>query len=164
MIPSPPEPPPPMRSARLLATALVLAPAAAGAQLLSAGLGGGRGVGRRVGPDSGATMPHAEAWAQLGVPVFPVSLRGDLLVTSRGTAGGPVAASISAVASLPVPVVTPYATVGWGTYGIGGDRKIRGWSAGAGVRAKLPGVPGIFAEVRRHQRLGRDLATVGVVF
>jgi hypothetical protein len=36
------------------------------------------------------------------------------------------------------------------------------WNFGAGVRATL-GV-GVYAEYRRHQRIARDLVTVGVVF
>jgi hypothetical protein len=152
---------------RLLAptAALALAPLAAGAQLVSAGVGGGKGVGRHVGPDSAASHAHLVGWVQLGVPLLPIAVRGDALLTGKTLGASPLALSASAVLSLPVPVVTPYATVGWGTYGIGGDAgRVRGWSAGAGVRAKLPGLPGIFGEVRRHQHLGRDLATVGVVF
>ena len=149
----------------LAALAVALAPPAAGAQFLSAGAGGGKGVGRHVGPDSAASHAHLTGWVQVGAPFLPVAVRGEALLTRPSLGGGPLALAASAVLSAPVPVVTPYLTAGWGTYGLGGDGpQVRGWSAGLGVRAKLPALPGFYAEVRRHQRLGRDLATVGVAF
>jgi hypothetical protein len=100
---------------------------------------------------------------QLGVPLLPVSLRGDVLLIGKGTTGGPVALTANAVVSLPIPVVTPYLTGGWGSYGLAGGTARSGVSAGAGVRVKLPVLPGVFGEVRRHHGLGRDLLTVGVI-
>ena len=149
---------------RHLLLALAVPLSAARAQFLSAGVGGGTGVGHRSGARAAETHTHALGYVQLGLPLFPVAVRGDALVVGKSTGGGPLALSVNAVAQLPVPIVTPYVTAGWGEYGVGGDVKTRGWSAGAGVRAKLPLLPGLFAEVRRHQRLGRDLATVGLVF
>ena len=149
----------------LAALALALAPLPLGAQFLSAGAGGGKGVGRHAGPDSASSHAHLTGWVQVGAPFFPLAVRGEALLTRPSLGGGPLAFSASAVLSAPIPVVTPYATAGWGTYGVGGEGpRVRGWSAGVGVRAKLPALPGFYAEVRRHQRLGRDLATVGVVF
>jgi hypothetical protein len=151
-----------MRPFRLLFSSLAL-PVAAHAQFFSAGVGAGTGVGRRSGAAATASHAHALGFLQLGAPLLPVAVRGDALVIGKGTGGGPLALIGSAVFSAPLPIVTPYATVGWGQYGVGGDARTRGWSAGVGVRAKLPLLPGAFGEVRRFQRLGRDLATVGVV-
>jgi hypothetical protein len=147
-----------------LAAALTVPTAAARAQLLSAGIGGGAAVGSRNSRQASSDYAHALGYVQLGVPLLPVAVRGDALVTKQSTGGGPLALSVNAVGSLPIPIVTPYVTAGWGQYGIGGDLRTRGWSVGLGVRAKLPVLPGVFAEVRRHQRLGRDLATVGLTF
>jgi hypothetical protein len=147
----------------LLGFALLLAPAVAPAQLLSYGVGGGTGVGRRNGPAAAESHAHALGYLQIGVPLFPLAIRGDAMLLREGTGGGPVAVSSSAVLRLPLPVVSPYVTVGYGQYGTG-DRRVNGWSAGAGVRVKLPVLPGVFGEVRRHQRLGRDLVTVGLSF
>jgi len=145
------------------AALLVAAPAAsARGQILSAGVGGGPGIGRHNGPTAEASHGHLLGWAQLGLPLLPVAVRGDALVIGKGTGGGPLALSVNAVGRLPLPLVSPYVTAGWGQYGIGGDVRTRGWSAGVGVRVKLPVLPGVFGEVRRHQRLGRDLATVGL--
>jgi hypothetical protein len=144
---------------------LLAAPlASAHGQFLSAGIGGGAGVGRHNGSAGDESHAHALGWVQLGLPLFPVAVRGDALLIGKGTGSGPLALSVNAVGKLPLPVVTPYVTAGWGQYGVGGDVRTRGWSAGVGVRAKLPVLPGVFAEVRRHQRLGRDLATVGLTF
>jgi hypothetical protein len=161
-----------MRTSRVLAAAvpavLLLTAHAASAQgFLSLGVGAGTGVGRHDGPTAEASHAHAQAYLQLGAPLLPVAVRGDALVMGNGTAGHLFSVAANAVVSLPIPIVTPYATLGWGTYGMGqsgGGKSTTGWSAGVGARAKLPLIPGIFAEVRRHQRLGRDLATVGVVF
>ena len=151
-----------IRRRLVLAALLVAAPAAARAQLLSAGVGGGPGIGRHNGPTAASSHGHLLGWAQLGLPLLPVAVRGDALVIGKGTGGGPLALSVNAVGRLPLPVVTPYVTAGWGQYGIGGAARTRGWSTGVGVRVKLPLLPGVFGEVRRHQRLGRDLATVGL--
>jgi hypothetical protein len=145
-----------------LAALLLAAPVAGHAQILSAGVGGGAGIGRRNGAAADAGHEHLLGWAQLGLPLFPVAVRGDALFIGKGTGGGPLALSLNAVGRLPVPIVTPYVTAGWGQYGVGGDVKTTGWSAGVGVRVKLPMLPGVFGEVRRHERLGRDLATVGL--
>ena len=154
---------PPLRLLPILLAALAL-PVAVHAQFFLAGVGAGAGVGRRNGAAAAASHAHALGYLQLGAPLLPVAVRGDALLIGKSTGGGPIALIGSAVFSAPLPVVTPYATVGWGQYGIGGDARMRGWSAGVGVRAKLPVLPGAFGEVRRFQRLGRDLATVGLVF
>ena len=154
----------PRLTATLLRAALLAAPvASARAQLLSTGVGGGAGIGRHNGPAADASHAHVLAFAQLGLPLLPVAVRGDALLIGKGTGGGPLALSLNAVGRLPLPIVTPYVTAGWGQSGVGGDTRTRGWSAGLGVRVKLPVLPGVFGEVRRHQRLGRDLATVGLV-
>jgi hypothetical protein len=154
-----------LRAALLLPVLLALGAGTARAQLLSAGVGAGSGVGRHHGPEGDASHTHALGWVQVGVPMFPIAVRGDALVSGKGTGGGPLALSANAVFQLPlIPMITPYATAGWGTYGIGGDARTKGWSAGLGVKARVPGLPGFFGEVRRHERLGRDLATLGVMF
>jgi hypothetical protein len=71
------------------------------------------------------------------------------------------------VFSAPLPVATPYFIAGWGTYGLGGDGPTSGttgWNVGAGVRVSVPGAPGFFGEIRRHERVSRDLITFGVRF
>ena len=154
------------RFRRLLvaATLVSVAPGrSARAQLLAAGVGVGSGIGRHNGATASDSHAHGLGWVQLGLPLFPIAVRGDALVIGKGSGGGPLALTVSAVGQLPLPIVTPYVTAGWGRYGLGGDVQTRGWSAGVGVRAKLPLLPGLFGEVRRHQRLGRDLVTVGLV-
>lgn len=149
-----------------LAAALLTARPATAQGFVSLGVGGGTGVGRHDGPTADASHAHALVYVRLGVPLLPIAVRGDALLLGGGTAGNPLSATANAVLSAPIPIVTPYLLLGYGTYGIGhrGGGSTTGWSAGAGARAKLPLLPGVFAEVRRHQRLGRDLATVGVIF
>jgi len=151
------------RALFVTAFALVVPGADARAQLLSAGVGVGAGLGRHNGVAASDSHAHGLGWVQLGLPLFPVAVRGDALVIGKGSGGGPLALTVNAVGQLPLPIITPYVTAGWGRYGVGGDVQTRGWSAGVGVRAKLPLLPGLFGEVRRHQRLGRDLVTVGLV-
>jgi hypothetical protein len=146
-----------------VALALVVPGAGAHAQLFAAGVGVGAGIGRRNATTASDSHAHGLGWVQLGLPLFPLAVRGDALVIGKGSGGGPLALTVNAVGQFPLPIITPYVTAGWGRYGLGGDVQTRGWSAGVGVRAKLPLLPGLFGEVRRHQRLGRDLVTVGLV-
>jgi hypothetical protein len=153
-----------LRLVRSLLVAALVPQIVAAQGIISAGVGGGGGVGRHHGPAADGSHGHGLAYVQLGLPLFPLAVRGDALLMAGAGDAGPLALSANAVFSLPIPIVTPYLTAGYGAYGVGQTGRANGWSAGVGARAKLPVLPGIFAEARRHQRLGRDLFTVGLVF
>ena len=142
--------------AALLAMAAFCAGPAAGQFTFGAGVG--TGVGSRGG-DASAT--HATAFLQFKLPVVP-GVRADAIAVKSPAGVGPFALAVSAVLSAPIPLVKPYLIAGWGSYGLGKNSAVGGWNAGVGVRASL-GV-GVFAEIRRHQRIARDLLTVGVTF
>ncbi|MDQ6612915.1 MAG: porin family protein [Gemmatimonadota bacterium] len=128
--------------------------------LISVGIGAGGGFGNRNNNPSGSGT-HGVVYAQLHPPLFPFALRGDALVSRIGDNQTALSVMADAVVLAPIPFVVPYALVGFGKYGIGKDGSQSGWNAGVGVRARLPNVA-IFAEVRRHQRISRDLFTIGL--
>jgi hypothetical protein len=124
------------------------------------GVGGGGGVGTRGGSESAL---HGIAFAEFKTPVLPLpGLRGDVMLIDPPSGSGPLSLSLNVVLSLPIPVVKPYVLGGWGSYGIGKGESASGWNVGVGVRVAL-GV-GVFAEARRHDKIGRDLLTVGITF
>lgn len=150
-----------MRTASFVAAlcVLVLAATPAHAQF-SLGLGGGTGFGSRGGTAKGG---HANVSLELKLPILP-GVRGDAYFVDAPAGTGKFAAAVSGVISAPIPVVTPYLIAGWGTYGLGGSGTTSGWNIGAGVRASVVVGPSVFAEVRRHQRVARDLITIGLRF
>jgi hypothetical protein len=124
---------------------------------LTIGAGAGAGAGNRGGSAKGT---HAGMFLELKVPALP-GIRGDVLAVDAPRGAGRLSVALGAVMAAPIPVVTPYVLGGWGTYGIG-DTSRGGWHVGAGIRARL-GV-GLYLEYRRHQRIARDLVTVGLIF
>lgn len=142
--------------------ALAALPATAHAQgLLSAGFGLGGGVGDR-NRNTGGNGAHALGFVQLHPPLLPVALRVDGLVSKADVGGTGAALLGNAVFIAPVPVVQPYAVLGYGRYGIGKSDGVSGWNAGVGARVRIPAFS-IFVEARHHQRVGRDLLTIGIV-
>jgi hypothetical protein len=137
----------------------MLLPCVAQAQF-TIGLGGGVGAGSRGGSESAL---HGAAFVQLKLPVIP-GLRGEAMLIDVDSPSntGAFSLTLNGVVTAPIPLVTPYLIAGWGTYGVGRDGSRSGWNAGIGVRASLRF--GVYAEFRRHQRISRDLLTVGVTF
>jgi hypothetical protein len=132
-------------------------PGAARAQLFTFGAGAGAGAGTR----GTGTFTHAAGFLQIKPPVLP-GIRGELIALEGAGDHGPLAITVDAVLSPSIPVVSPYLIGGWGQYGVGKSSGQSGWNVGAGVRLAL-GI-GVFAEYRRHQRIARDLFTIGVTF
>ncbi len=148
-----------MRIISIAAVAAVISVAALPARAqVTFGVGAGVGTGSRGGTASGT---HVVGLLEFKLPVLP-GLRADGYLASAPAGVGKVSASLSAVWSAPIPVVTPYIIGGWGVYGVEKSSSQNGWNIGAGVRAKVG--KGIFAEYRRHQRIARDLITFGIVF
>jgi hypothetical protein len=85
------------------------------------------------------------------------------MVMDAPAGAGPLSLTLNVVLSLPIPVVKPYVLGGWGSYGIGKGGSVSGWNVGAGVRVSVARL-GVFAEARRHDKVGRDLVTLGVTF
>ncbi|MEP6778831.1 MAG: hypothetical protein ABJC26_03005 [Gemmatimonadaceae bacterium] len=135
-------------------------PGLASAQgLISVGAGGGAGFGSHNSQlGSGA---HGAVYVQLHPPLLPFALRGDALLSRVGNNNSALSLMADAVVLAPIPYVVPYALVGYGQYGIRTSVAQSGWNAGIGARVRLPSIA-IYAEVRRHQRIGRDLFTVGL--
>lgn len=143
------------------AACLVSLPATACAQgLVSVGAGVGGGVGDRNKDISGSGA-HAGAYVQLHVPVIPFALRFDALFTKLADSSTALALMGDAVVIAPIPFVQPYVLLGYGTYGVGKDASRSGWNAGVGARVRTPWVA-VYAEARRHQRISRDLLTIGI--
>jgi hypothetical protein len=141
---------------RLLVLGTLCASPAAAQLTLGAGLGGG--VGSR-GKNVSAT--HGTAFVEFKLPVLP-GARVDAIVLDAPDGVGALALAANVVFSAPIPVIKPYLIAGWGSYGLGKGTSRGGWNAGVGVRMSL-GI-GVFGEYRRHQRIARDLFTVGLTF
>jgi hypothetical protein len=105
-------------------------------------------------------VSHKLAFLSLHVPVLPIGVRGEAMWPSAPFADGSRAYIVSAVLSLPLPLVTPYAQAGWGDYNFG-DPEREKWSAGIGARLNF-GTLGIFAEATRYNRIDTDLITAGL--
>jgi hypothetical protein len=151
------------RAALTLATVgALMSPATMFAQgLVSAGVGIGGGVGDRNRDNSGSDV-HALGFVQVHPPLIPVAVRVDALFSKVPSDGAALSLMGDAVFIAPLPVVQPYALVGYGRYGVGRDGVASGWNAGVGVRLRLPAFA-LFGEARRHQKISRDLLTIGVV-
>lgn len=127
--------------------------------LISVGAGAGAGFGTRNSQSGSGT--HGAVYVQLHPPLLPFALRGDALLGRVGNNNSALSLMADAVVLAPIPYVVPYALVGYGQYGIGTSAAQSGWNAGLGARIRLPSIA-IYAEVRRHQRIGRDLFTIGL--
>ncbi|MBC8086762.1 MAG: hypothetical protein H7Z40_05820 [Phycisphaerae bacterium] len=132
-----------------------------GAQgLISVGAGVGGGVGDRNKDASGSGM-HGAAYVQFRVPIIPFALRADALFAKTTKDATAMSLMADAVVIAPIPFVQPYVLAGYGRYGIGKDDALSGWNAGVGARVRTPWIA-IYAEARRHQRISRDLLTIGI--
>lgn len=124
------------------------------------------GAGRQVAHDSDSfSFKQLDAYGalQLDVPLLPVALRGDISIAGSDLARGTRNVSTSVIAPLRLPVIQPYAMLGYGIYDWGKAAETRGISYGAGLRLQLGGM-GLFAQVRRHEKLDRSMGTIGLVF
>lgn len=128
--------------------------------LISVGAGVGGGIGNRNKDQSG-NGAHGAAYVQLHVPVIPVAVRADALFTKTANNSTGLALMGDAVYLAPIPVISPYILAGYGRYGVGKDSSVSGWNAGVGVRVRTP-VVAFFVEGKRHQRISRDLLTIGI--
>lgn len=142
---------------RFSAVALLAVLAVPASAQVTVGFGGGTGVGTRGG---NASSTHEMGFVEFDLPIVP-TIRADAVVANT-TGAGTISLVASGVYTLPIPGIKPYVIAGLGLYGLDGNGTRSGWSAGAGVRTALPGGPGVFVEVRRHQRIARDLLTVGI--
>ena len=104
---------------------------------------------------------HALGYVLLHPPLFPVALRGDALFSKTSTSGTALSLIGDVVFLAPLPIVQPYALVGYGRYGVGKDGQSSGANAGIGVRVHLSSLS-VFGEARRHQRISHDLLTIGI--
>jgi hypothetical protein len=127
-------------------------------RIFTFGVGAGAGVGK-AGDDTDGGLGHGLGFIELKPPLFPFGARATGLLLGGAGDAGPFGATISALGSLPLPLIMPYTLAGWGRYGIGGDDSRDGWHVGVGVR-----VSRLFVEVQRHERLGRNLVTLGITF
>ena len=146
-----------------LVTLLLIAPSPGQAQRpISLWLG----VGRPVTTDSVSfSLKNLDAYGalQLDVPLLPFAVRGDIEFAGSDFQKGRRNVTASAILPLRLPVVQPYAMLGYGIYDWGKTNEERGVSYGAGVRVQLPGL-GFFVQARRHQPLKRSIGTIGIVF
>lgn len=147
--------------ASFVAVCLTAMPMALSSQgLLSAGLGIGGGVGERNKAQPGSNE-HALGYLQLHPPLLPLAVRVDALYSRTIPSGGSLAVTGDAVIIASIPFVQPYALIGYGHYGVRKPGAVSGWNGGVGIRVRLPPIA-VFAEARRHQRIGHDLLTVGL--
>jgi hypothetical protein len=143
----------------LVAASVVVRDAAA-----QAGISVGAGVGgalneRRFIPTAARELNHLLAFVGLGVPVIPLELRGELMLRDDYTGGVQRAWIATAVYRFPLPVITPYAQLGYGDYNFGDPARSK-LSYGMGVRVNLGGA-GLFAEGIHNRRMDADLFTAG---
>lgn len=128
--------------------------------VVSAGVGVGGAVGDRH-KNAVANGRHGAAYVQLHLPVFPIALRVDALLQKFPDGRYSTAVIADGVYVLPIPLVQPYVLAGYGKYGVGQNGQIAGWNAGGGVRIRTPVIT-LYVEAHRHQRIERDLLTVGI--
>src|SRR5262245_5863821 len=146
-----------------LTSALLLGPkTTAGAQTglsLWAGIGGSREAGV-----STFAKDAKQLGAQLTVPLLPLGIRADALLLGTKLDTDYLSYNVNAVATMPLPLVQPYAIAGRGRYVVAPAlAKEMGWNYGAGVRVGL-GRLGAFVETRRHEPLKRTITTLGITF
>lgn len=100
---------------------------------------------------------------QVGLPVLPLAIRGDVLLFGGKYEFDALAFNANAVLQMRSRLIQPYAIVGVGRYATSLTSKRSGANYGAGARVGL-GRFGVFAEMRRHAPIGRNVTTVGVTF
>ncbi len=146
----------------LLALLAAARPASAQSGGISLWLGAGHPVTRDSIP---MTLKNLDLYGalQLDVPLLPLALRGDVSVGDADFKNGQRNASASLVLPLRLPIIQPYAMVGYGVYDWGKSYEARGMSYGGGVRLHLSRL-GVFAQVRRHEPLNRSVGTIGLTF
>lgn len=126
---------------------------------LWAGVGGSREAGV-----STFAKDAKQLGAQLTVPLLPLGIRADALLLGSKVDTDNLSYNVNAVATLPLPLVQPYAIAGRGKYVMApGGTKEMGWNYGAGVRVGLSRI-GAFVEMRRHDPLKRTITTLGITF
>ena len=88
----------------------------------------------------------------------PLGIRADALLLGTKVDADYLSYNVNAVATLPLPLVQPYAIAGRGRYVIAPAlAKEMGWNYGAGVRVGVSRL-GAFVEMRRHEPLQRRCA------
>ena len=129
------------------------------AQGLSFWLGGAR----PTGDTTAIALRNSEVYAglQLDLPMLPIAIRAEGMTSASGFRKAPRTFIANAVVPLRLPGIQPYAIAGYGAYSYGKPSEVRGYNYGAGVRFGL-GRTGIFGEVRRHEKLHKNVATVGI--
>ena len=146
----------------LTSALLIGATSSAGAQTglsLWAGIGGSREAGV-----STFAKDAKQLGAQLTVPLLPLGIRADALLLGTKVDADYLSYNVNAVATLPLPLVQPYAIAGRGRYVIAPAlAKEMGWNYGAGVRVGVSRL-GAFVEMRRHEPLQRTITTLGITF
>ncbi len=126
---------------------------------LWAGVGGSREAGV-----STFARDAKQLGAQLTVPLLPLGIRADALLLGSKVDTDNLSYNVNAVATIPLPLVQPYAIAGRGKYVMApGGAKEMGWNYGAGVRAGVSRL-GLFVEMRRHEPLKRTITTLGITF
>ncbi len=104
---------------------------------------------------------HGLVYLRLGVPLMPYGARGEFLVYDAAGQDYDSAVIASGILSLSMPLIQPYAMVGYGRYGMRSTDD-DGVSFGAGVR--IGGRRGVFIEGRRHEPIDRSLFSIGIAF
>lgn len=153
-----------LRYVSIFALLGVAAPAVGGAQ--SRALSFWLGAGRPIAQDSMSfALRNLDAYGavQLDLPILPVAVRVDASVAGRALTGARRNVTASAIVPLRLPVIQPYAMLGYGTTDWGATTERRAISYGAGVRLQLGGF-GLFGQARRYQRVDHTIGTIGLVF
>lgn len=121
------------------------------------------GAGRPWGDTSSIALKSSDIYAgvQLDVPLFPVALRAEGMVSATAFRTAPRSFLASAVIPLRLPGVQPYVIGGYGVYGYDRPTEVRGYNYGAGVKFGA-GRTGFFGEIRRHEKLNKSQATIGI--
>jgi hypothetical protein len=151
-----------MIAALCLTSGLLVAGASdAGAQTgltLWAGIGGSADAGV-----STFAKDTKQLGAQLTLPLIPIAVRADAMMSGSKFDADNLSYNVNAVAVMQLPLVQPYGILGRGKYALTPDLKEAGWNYGAGVRVGVARL-GVFAEMRRHQPLERTIMTLGLTF
>lgn len=100
---------------------------------------------------------------QVGLPVVPLAIRGDVLLFGGKYELDALSFNANAVLQMRARIIQPYAIAGVGRYATSLTSRRSGANYGAGARVGL-GRLGVFAEMRRHAPIGRNVTTVGVTF
>ena len=126
-----------MRLMRVVVTAAALSLVArdAGAQsFLQVWLGGGSSS-----QEGSSTHGRGakQVGVQVGVPLSPIAVRGEILLLGDGFATSGLSYNLNVVLRMTMPVFQPYAIGGRGTYARTKDDKAGGWNLGGGLRVGI---------------------------